>query len=83
MRRFLTANIAEAEAYVVNGEIDTAVAYAEAALTVASELHSNLHLARIESLYQALRQNERFRGCTEVARLGVHLLQIQHPELFL
>ena len=82
MRRFLTANIAEAEAYVVNGEIETAVAYAEAALEVSRDLRSNLHIARIDRLYQSLRQNEKYTSCREVARLGVHLLQIQQPELF-
>ena len=81
-RRFLTANIAEAEAYAASGQIEMAVAYAEASLEVSREIHAYLHIARIASLYQSLRQHENFMGSTDVARLGVKLLEVQHPELF-
>jgi tetratricopeptide (TPR) repeat protein len=83
MRRFLTANIAEAQAYAVSGKIETAVAYAEVALEVASEVHAELHLAHIASLYQTLRQDKKGISSTDVARLGVQILKVQHPEVFL
>ncbi len=82
MRRYLTAHIVEAEAYVGKGSAEMGAAYAENALAVASDVRSNVHIARIKNLYDALRRHEKYKKSTDVARLGVKLLQVQHPELF-
>jgi hypothetical protein len=82
MRRFLSRTIAEAEAYIAQGQIDIGIEYAIVALEAARGLRAKLHLVRITGLYKSLKQNEKYRKEPYVARLGVELLKAEHPELF-
>jgi hypothetical protein len=82
MRRYLTASVLEAEAYIAHGKIEVGVEYAIEALQVADEVSSRLHLARIDCLYYNLRQQDKYKNNSDVARLGLELLKVQKPELF-
>ncbi|GAC1447352.1 MAG: hypothetical protein PVS3B1_30740 [Ktedonobacteraceae bacterium] len=82
MRRYLTAILVEAEAYVAMGKVDVGVIYAESALTVAKDIISSNHLVNIYNLYSSLVKNEKYKRSPDVARLGAKLLVAQHPELF-
>jgi hypothetical protein len=82
MRRFLTGTIVEAEAYAARGQVEMGVEYAIDALKVANEVASPLHLARINCLYTSLRQQDKYKSNSDVARLGLELLKGQQPALF-
>jgi hypothetical protein len=82
MRRFLTGTILEAEAYTARGQIEVGVEYALDALKVAGEITAPLHLARINSLYTSLREQDKYKRNSDVARLGLELLKVQKPEIF-
>jgi tetratricopeptide (TPR) repeat protein len=81
-RRYLTATIIEAEAYISKGQIEIGTEYAIDALKVAGDVSSKLHLVRLDYLYNSLRQQVKYKSSSDVARLGVELLKIQHPTLF-
>jgi hypothetical protein len=82
MRRYLTTTIVEAEAYISKGQIEVGAEYAIDALKVAEKVSFKLHPTRINYLYNSLRQHEKYKRSSDVARLGVELLKVQKPELF-
>ena len=82
MRRYLTALVEEAEAYIEIGNIEVGVAYAEDALIITKDTTSRSHLARIHNLYTLLMKHDKYRRSPDVARLGAKLLISQHPEIF-
>lgn len=79
-QRYLYTDLIVAEAYIARGWIEVGVAYLEEALSALNETSSRRHLNRIVRIYEALRLKH--EGNSDVARLGVKLLQVQHPELF-
>jgi hypothetical protein len=82
-RRYLTRNLVEAKAYIERGQVEMGVAYAEDALEMAQEVNSCEHLTTIVNMYEELRENPRYRTSSDVARLGVKLLKVRQPALFM
>lgn len=81
-RRFVTSRIAEAEAYALYGQIEMSIAYALDALDVSVVINAQNHTARIHCLYTTLRRNEKYRKQPDVVRLGLALLKVEQPQLF-
>jgi hypothetical protein len=79
-QRYLYTDLIVAEAHIAKGWVEVGVAYLEEALESLNETSSRRHLNRIIRIYGTLRTKH--KGNPEVARLGVKLLQTQHPELF-
>lgn len=80
--RYVYRDILEAEAYVASGKLEMGVVYAEHALTVARQMMPIKHLARIINMHRMLQENKKYANSSEVARLGVKLFHVQHPEIF-
>lgn len=76
-------DIVGARAYIARGQIEVAMAYAESALSVAHKINSCRHFTRIANMYNDLKQNRVFQTSPDVARLGLQLLKIRLPDLFL
>ncbi|SRR5579883_86760 len=81
-RRYVYADIVEADAHLTEGQVEMSVACAENALELLTDMESSLFVKRIANIYQALKQDEKCKKCPDVARLGGKLLKIQHPYLF-
>jgi hypothetical protein len=82
-RRYLTKDLIEARAYINSGKIEVGVAYAEDSLETAQEVNSCEHLTTIVNIYEELRENRLYRTSPDVARLGVKLLKVRQPALFM
>jgi len=81
-QRYLYAYILEAEASIARGWIDLGIVHLENVLNFFSAATSRRHLNRVAHLYEQLSNNSHYRNSPDVARLGVLLLKVQHPELF-
>lgn len=81
-RRYITSQIAEAEAYIDSGKTDIGLAYATDALQIASKIGAHGHITRLSGFYEILRQNDKHSRNPDVVRLGLQILKVQHPMLF-
>lgn len=81
-QRYLYSYILEAEASIAKGWIEIGVAYLENALMVLNKVTARRHLNRIVSLYERLKEDNRYKNSPDVARLAVRILQVQYSELF-
>jgi hypothetical protein len=82
-RRYLTMTIDEAELYIAQGKIEMGTAYAEDALMSMKDMESPAHLLRVANLYDRLRQQKKYCNSPDVAHLGLELLKVRKPELFI
>ncbi|QBD81682.1 hypothetical protein EPA93_39220 [Ktedonosporobacter rubrisoli] len=81
-QRYLYAYLLEAEAHMVRGRIEIGIAHLENVMQVLNEETKRRHLNRIINTYESLNENEKYQKSPDVARLGVRVLRIVHPELF-
>jgi tetratricopeptide (TPR) repeat protein len=81
-QRYLYTYILEGEANIARGWIEVGIAYLEDALQCLNETTSRRHLNHIARTYNQLSSDEKSCNSPDVARLGVRLLMVQHPELF-
>lgn len=71
-----------AKSYLVEGQYPMAVAYTEDALSTVLASSSTMNMARLDAIYQHLRNDPSYGNSTDVALLGTKLLKVQKPELF-
>ncbi len=80
-RRGVHRDLLFAETYMALGNYPLAIAHADAAVEVTSINGMDTLFNRLEGIYRSLRQSD-YRNDPDVARLGVHILKAQQPELF-
>jgi tetratricopeptide (TPR) repeat protein len=80
-RRYVGVNIIEARASIARGRFPIAISHLEDALAGTVKVKSGSDLARIVNLYEELKGTS-YANDPELARLGVQLFKVQHPEIF-
>lgn len=81
-RRYLTLDIFEAQAYATTDQIEMCVAFLERVLPMAQDTKSYRRLTRISNIYDHLRSNPLYQTSPDVARLGIQLMKVRLPEVF-
>ena len=81
-QRYVYADILEARANIACDRLEIGTICAEEALAALATNRSTTFLTLLAHMYTALKQERKYTKSPDVARLGVKLLQVQHPELF-
>ena len=81
-RRGVHRDLLFAETYTALGNYPMAVAHASAAVEITSANGMDTLFNQLENVYQKLRKST-YGNSTDVARLGVQIMQSRHPELFI
>jgi tetratricopeptide (TPR) repeat protein len=71
-----------AKSYLVGGQYEMAIAYAEDALRTFQATGSVMKLVRLDAIYHHLRNDPSYGKSSDVALLGTKLLKAQQPGLF-
>ncbi|GCE15751.1 hypothetical protein [Tengunoibacter tsumagoiensis] len=81
-RRYIYTDIVEADAYLLNNQLEMAISCAEQALELIVETPSFIFITRLANMYHSLRATSSYARSPDLARLGGKLLKIQHADLF-
>jgi tetratricopeptide (TPR) repeat protein len=71
-----------AKSYLIEGKYEMAAAYTEAAIHPVLASGQTMNMARLDAIYQQLRDDPAYGKKSDVIMLGVNLLKAQEPELF-
>ena len=92
-RRQLENNVRQADTYFIAGQFPKskhyypdefftmALGHAESALELLKDVDSHQDLTRLENLYRRLRESV-YGKSEDVARFGVEIMKVRHPEIF-
>ncbi|HLI89571.1 MAG TPA: hypothetical protein VKV37_12840 [Ktedonobacteraceae bacterium] len=82
-RRQAYGTILKAQSYYLEGDYEEATKTAREALVIAQDINSTINIARIATLYDALKVTDYGKSSIDVAALEIELLKAQQPDLFL